>query len=113
MRGKSLLYPEIKKALIISWGILTIFLSNILWIPFILPYSWLNQWIPRCSFKVATGQDCFFCGMTRAFYELSMGQFSVAHQLNTLAIPLSCILLLNLFICLYYLCNQLLFKPKP
>ena len=38
-----------------------------------------------CLFKLITGFDCMFCGLTRAFHEISLGNFQEAISYHPLA----------------------------
>ncbi len=42
----------------------------------------------HCVYKQATGLDCPTCGLTRAFHNILLGNFSSAKQLNPLSIKL-------------------------
>ena len=54
---------------------------------------WL-AWLPPCK-AAAQGLSCAFCGMTRAFWALSQGQWELAFQLHPWSGFLFLILLLN------------------
>jgi len=46
-----------------------------------------------CLFKIITGLDCMFCGLTRAFHAISNGHIQVAINFHPLA-PLAYLLVL-------------------
>jgi len=52
---------------------------------------------PVCEWKLKYGTECFFCGMTRAFIEISEFSFTKALQLNFLSVPLFFMLSINEF----------------
>jgi len=46
-----------------------------------------------CLFKILTGLDCMFCGLTRAFHAISLGYFQEAINFHPLA-PLAYLLVI-------------------
>ncbi|CDS97306.1 hypothetical protein BN1088_1432397 [Sphingobacterium sp. PM2-P1-29] len=72
---------EYRKALYISWTIISIFLILFLVLLYLLDNSLLLATAPVCPSKLK-GSTCFLCGMTRAFLSIKDGQFVVAQQFN-------------------------------
>lgn len=59
------------------------------------PKDIVLQNIPVCLAKRAGG-SCILCGMTRAFFAISEGNFSLATEMNPYSIPLYAFLFLSL-----------------
>lgn len=75
--------------LLISFLLLLFFM-----VLFLLPERALDL-TPVCEWQVRYGVNCFFCGMTRAFFSISKLDFSRAFELNALSIPLFSALMIN------------------
>ena len=55
----------------------------------------LHEISPVCLSKSLNGEECFMCGMTRAFVEISEGNIINAYILNKLSIFLFSVMSLN------------------
>lgn len=58
---------------------------------------------PLCISKIYANEECFMCGMTRAFIEISNGNFSNAYSLNQLSFYFYSIACLIIFAALFKL----------
>lgn len=85
---------ELKKALKIIWIISALFFLIILFIIFFVPEEIFLSKIPICENK-NNNLECFFCGSTRAFFEIKKMNFANAYALNKGSIPLFLILTIN------------------
>lgn len=56
---------------------------------------------PVCISKSVYGEDCFMCGMTRAFVEIPKGNFPEAYMLNSFSIILYSLFILNSLLLIY------------
>lgn len=100
-----MLSPEFKKGLKISakavWYILSATIMVLLAITFLFP-DVLMKAAPVCISKSLYGQECFMCGTTKAFIEISKGNFSNAYLLNKLSIILFSLFILNTITFFFY-----------
>ena len=62
----------------------------------------LHEISPVCLSKSLYGEECFMCGMTRAFVEISEGNFINAYILNKLSIFLFSVMSLNSILFILY-----------
>ena len=53
--------------------------AGLLWL---VPLSWIDNGASVCLIKNITGHECWGCGMTRAFFHLIHGEFTVAYAYN-------------------------------
>jgi len=67
---------------IIIWTVLSIGTTAILIVPLFTDKQTILQNAPTCISKKQFNTDCFMCGMTRAFIEISGGNFTSAQTLN-------------------------------
>lgn len=93
---------ELKIAFRIVWIILSIFIFAILILSFFFPYTFMDI-SPVCVSKSVYGAECFMCGMTRAFIEISSGRFSEAFNLNKLSLILFSVFFINSVIFISYI----------
>jgi hypothetical protein len=88
-----------KKAIRLSINISYLILSGLIFIMFILifflPADTLLSLSPVCEWKLKYGTECFFCGMTKAFIQISKLNFSGAINLNASSILLFGLLIAN------------------
>ena len=62
----------------------------------------LHEISPVCLSKSLYGEECFMCGMTRAFVEISEGNIINAYILNKLSIFLFSVMSLNSILFILY-----------
>jgi len=62
----------------------------------------LHEISPVCLSKSLNGEECFMCGITRAFVEISEGNIINAYILNKLSIFLFSVMLLNSILFILY-----------
>ena len=62
----------------------------------------LHEIFPVCLSKSLYGEECFMCGMTRAFVEISTGNILNAYILNKLSIFLFSVMSLNSILFILY-----------
>ena len=86
---------DLKKALVISWIVITSIIFVLLISPFLFPEDVLLAISPSCVSKTILGQECLLCGMTKSFINISQGNFYRAYQLNNFGIYLYLIFCLN------------------
>ena len=84
---------EFKTAITIVWYVLSLVIVMILVLSFIKPMSIINE-IPICEYKLQE-KSCVLCGMTRAFLEITIGNFQKANRLNQGSILLFSFFILN------------------
>ncbi|MBS1552327.1 MAG: DUF2752 domain-containing protein [Bacteroidetes bacterium] len=89
---------ELKFSFKIVRIIISIIIFVILFLSFIFPEVLLNI-SPVCVSRLLYGRECFMCGMTRAFVEISSGRFSEAFELNKFSV----------FIFIMFTINSILF----
>ncbi len=56
--------------------------------PFLLSAETISRVVPVCESKRLYGRECFLCGTTTGFIEISQGHWAAAQRSNHLAIPL-------------------------
>lgn len=88
---KTNIYVEV----ITIWTILSIIMTLILLIPFFLNKQKILQITPICLSKKQFNVECFMCGMTRAFIEISQGNLKGAQIFNKYSLFLYLSFLLN------------------
>jgi len=91
----------LRVALLWSWLILTIISLLVIMITFLFPDSIILSSAPTCFSIRMYGQSCFMCGSTRAFMEISNGNFGGAFQLNRLSPFLYFFFIINGVICFF------------
>ncbi len=105
--------PKFKNDLRISlksvWIIFSLIITTGLTISVLYPETLISA-APVCYSKILFNTECFMCGMTRAFINISAGKFSEASDLNVMSIAVYFIFAVNTIVFLYYL--FLLIKKK-
>ena len=66
----------------------------------------LHEISPVCLSKSLNGEECFMCGMTRAFVEISEGNIINAYILNKLSIFLFSVMSLNSILFILYIVKK-------
>ena len=94
-RGQSVFIRDLKKSLFFTWVIISVVVLLIQIAPLILQEEFLLSLTPTCELK-KIGQECFLCGMTKGFIDISKGDFSGAYQVNNFSIYLYLIFCLNI-----------------
>lgn len=96
---------ELKVAVFIVWIIISIITTTIILFPFFADKKTVLENTPTCISKSQFNVDCSLCGITRAFIEISNGNFRNAFNLNngSLFVYLSFIFNSSIFIayCIY------------
>ena len=100
---------ELKFSFKIVWIIISILIFVTLFLSFIFPEVLLNI-SPVCVSKSLYGRECFMCGTTRAFVEISSGRFSEAYELNKFSVVLFLIFSVNTLLFLTFILK--LYKEK-
>lgn len=85
---------EIRAAFKIVWIIYSALVLIVIVITFFSPGT-LHEISPVCLSKSLNGEECFMCGMTSAFTEISKGNIINAYTLNKLSIFLFTVMSLN------------------
>jgi hypothetical protein len=98
----SSLSADLKISFKIVWIIVSIFLLAVLTMSFLFPEILLKI-SPVCVSKSLYDVECFICGTTRAFIEISSFNFSGAYELNKFSIILFSIFMLNTLMFLIFL----------
>lgn len=86
---------EFRQGFFIVWTVLSLAALFILIAPFVLPESTIYKIVPLCESKRLGLGQCPLCGMTRAFVEISKGDFTGAFCTNRASVALYSILVLN------------------
>lgn len=73
---------DVKKALFITWFILTLICTATLIIPLVFSKERVLRNAPTCLSKSKYNQECVLCGSTSAFIALSEANFKKAYELN-------------------------------
>ena len=92
-----------KSELIIIWGIISIITITTVIVPFFLNKKTILEATPVCISKSQLNIDCSFCGMSRAFIEISNGNYKNAYKLNKGSLYLYITFSLNFFIFVRYI----------
>ena len=90
---------EINNALKIIWMVITLLTTLLILIPFIVDRDKILNNTPVCISVSKYNVECALCGMTRAFIEISNGNFIKAYTLNKG----------SLFLYVAFLANSLIF----
>lgn len=93
---------DVNKAIKIVWQFFSIVTLFVILGSLLIPESLLYKNIPVCEYK-AIGKECFLCGMTTAFMDISKLNFNLALQLNSGSLLLYCTFVANNLIFLYTL----------
>lgn len=94
---------EIKVSLLTVWLVIGIVIFTVLITPFILPAQTVKDLAPVCEWKIKYNKTCPLCGMTRAFINISAGNFYAAQKLNRFSVGLYSIFILNEIVTLTFL----------
>lgn len=86
---------EFRQGFFIVWAVLSLAALFVLIVPFVLPESIIYKIVPLCESKRLGLGQCPLCGMTRAFVEISKGDFTRAFYSNRASVALYFILVLN------------------
>jgi hypothetical protein len=92
---------QLKISFYIVWIIISIITGLILISPFILSRGDIENIAPKCEWKVKYGRECFFCGMTNGFIDISNGKFEDATKRNKFSIYMYSMFLLNEIVFLF------------
>ncbi len=108
----SFMKAELKKSLKIIGLLVFIaaFVSTIS--PILLPHSFIMQNVPVCKYKSLYNKECFACGLTGAFCDISNGNLSEAGKKNAASVPLYMFFLLYQVLFVYFTSKQVLPKFK-
>jgi len=97
---------EIRAALKIVWIIYSALVLIVILIT-LFSSGTLLEFSPVCISKSLYGEECFMCGMTRAFAEISAGNFQKAGILNKLSLYLFSVMTFNSVIFILYVSAKL------
>jgi len=100
--SKNIKKKEQKWALLIVWSIFSVATTLIILLPFFVDRGTVLQITPTCISKSQFNIECSLCGMTRAFIEISDGNYSKAYDLNGGSILVYISFLLNSTIFIVY-----------
>jgi len=84
---------------IVAFKSVYIFISLIIFFLFlffvIMPEKTIYELLPTCEWKLYYGKECFFCGISHSFCEITKFNFYSAFNYNMLGIPLFFFLMVN------------------
>ena len=106
---------DLNASLEIVWMISSLIIAAVLFLAYFFPET-LCSLSPVCISKSLYGEECFMCGMTRAFVFISGGNFIKASELNSLSIYLFSVFAINtivFIICLYIKLKFFINKKSP
>lgn len=89
------LVKDLKKALFLTWVIISIFSFLALLIPFFDQNQRVPNNIPTCISIQKYGKKCILCGSTRAYYLISKNQLKDAWEMNSIAVGIYILSLIN------------------
>ncbi len=98
---------ELKFSFKIVWIIISILIFVTLFLSFIFPEVLLNI-SPVCVSRSLYGRECFMCGTTRAFVEISSGRFSEAFELNKFSVFIFIMFTINSILFFAFIINSLI-----
>ena len=93
---------DLNKAIKTVWQIFSVVTLLVILASIFMPESLLYENIPVCEYKTI-GKECFLCGMTMAFVEISKLNFNLALQLNSVSLLFYSTFMANNLIFLYTL----------
>tara|TARA_B100001741_G_C16510740_1_gene579552 strand:+ start:514 stop:843 length:330 start_codon:yes stop_codon:yes gene_type:complete len=96
-------------SLLIAWGMISILIIAVLIVPFLIKSDLILQNMPICPSKL-NQSNCFLCGMTQAFIEISHGNLDIAQEINQLSIPLYSIFTINSIIFAFLLIKKVIYN---
>lgn len=102
---------DLKKALFITWFILTLICTATLVIPLVFSKEKVLSSAPVCLSKSKYNKECILCGSTSAFIEISEANFKKAYELNHASIFIYSLFLINVcvFIIVAVYCRSRIF----
>ncbi|HMQ68178.1 MAG TPA: DUF2752 domain-containing protein [Ignavibacteria bacterium] len=98
---------DLSVALKSVWVIVSVFISAVLFLSVFYPEALLRS-APVCFSKALYNTECFMCGMTRAFNEISRGNFIQANELNSVSIIIYFLFVLNTAALIFYATGKIL-----
>ncbi len=96
---------DLKTAAGAAWYFLSALVLVLILITLLFP-DMLMKIAPVCISKSLYGEECFMCGSTRAFVEISKGNFFNAYLLNKFSIILFSMFILNTMIFLTFIVKK-------
>lgn len=102
---------EIRAAFKIVWVIYSVIIFLLVSVTLLSPETLLKV-SPVCLSKSLYGEECFMCGMTRAFEKISGGSFPEAAHFNKFSVVLFSAMILNSFIFLIFITRSFFYKGK-
>ena len=108
---------DFSKAILAVWLIVSLLVTVILLLPFVVSQEALGRVLPPCQRVVTEHKECLTCGMTTAFYRISRLDFKGAMRANRGSIPLFCLFFFNealfsfVLVAMFTRCS--LRKPAP
>jgi hypothetical protein len=104
------MHKEQKVAILIVWTIISVTTAIIVVFPFFAERQTVLKNSPTCISKSQFNVDCSLCGMTRAFIEISNGNFINAYVLNKGSLFVYSSFVLNFAIFVTYLIYDIKLK---
>ncbi|NLB48517.1 MAG: DUF2752 domain-containing protein [Erysipelotrichia bacterium] len=101
------LKKEQREAVYIVWTVITIVSFAVIIFPFFTNNETVLKNSPTCISIGKYNRECCLCGMTRAFIEISNGNFRNAISLNKGSIPLFFIITINAIVYIINLINRM------
>lgn len=98
---------EYQVEIIVIWGIISLITLAVILSTFTIDSKTILENTPVCISKSQLDKDCVLCGMTRAFIEISHGNFSNGHQFNKASIFVYCTFLTNSIVFLMYMYKKI------
>lgn len=92
---------DLRAAFRIVWAIYSALILPVIFITIFFPET-LYKISPACFSVRLYGEECFMCGMTRAFVEISDGNFQNAGTLNSLSIYVFGLMAFNSILFIFY-----------
>lgn len=83
-----------------AWIACSLVLLFVMLSAFVLPEKVVYDLAPECEWKVKYDKECFACGLTRGFVNISDGNFETASDANSLSVYLFLIFAFNEIIAL-------------
>ena len=105
-------HKEQKAAILIVWFIISLITTTIILFPFVFDRQTILENSPKCISKNHFNIDCSLCGMTRAFIEISNGNFSTAYELNKGSLYIYSSFILNIIIFTTYIIYKTKLKKR-
>jgi hypothetical protein len=100
-----------KKAVAISWLIVTVLMLVSVALPFFAENTVLAS-LPLCESRKLHGAECSACGLTSGFVKISKGDFSAAQSLNGSAVVVYAIFIMNICAFVYFTGRKLFIKQN-